>query len=123
MNNTIIVENNSGAFAMIGKVLGNRAVLGLLVIVLAGWRLHDWWWREDVCAARYERADQVFKKQTARKNAKVSKTIKKDLVRDGDNRAARAAQNRQADEKLDWYKGKTDAVIPRDIHGAIQKVR
>jgi len=108
---------------MLGKVLSNRAVLGMLVVLLGGWRVYDWWWREDVCAARYHRADRHFKKQTARKNGKISRFIDDDLLLDQKSMSNRARQNHQTDKNLDWYKDKTDAVLPKSIHGAIQKVR
>ena len=121
MNDTIIIENNSGLWAQIGRIARNRAFLGMLVLLLGSWNFYKYWWQEDVCAARYKRADAVFKKQNARKNLKVERGAVGSQALDRLAEKARAAKQQRAKAVSDRHK--TDAVLPAKNHGAIQEVR
>ncbi len=121
MNDTIIIENNSGLWAQIGKIARNRAFLGMLVLLLGGWNFYKYWWQEDVCAARYRHADAVFKKQTARKNARVEGGAKSSQALDLIAEQVRGKKLHRAKGLADQHQ--TDATLPAKNHGAIQDVR
>lgn len=116
-----IIEVNSGLFGQIGRVLRNRAFLGMAVVLLSGWNIYKWWWQEDVCAARYRHADKVFKAQTAKTNARVRQVEKAAQTRANAAQRTRASQQERA-AQLGQSSGAT-GVMPRKIHGAIQEVR
>lgn len=121
MNDTIIIENNSGFFALIGKALSNRAFLGMLVILLAGWHFYGWWWQEDVCASRYRHANKVFQAETARKNSRTERVEESSTTRDRMAEKVRAKKLQRVKELAGQHK--TDATLPKANHGAIQDVR
>lgn len=121
MNDTTILEINRGFFAMIGKVLSNRAFLGMLVLVLVSWRLHDWWYEEDVCASRYRHADKVFQAETARKNSRTKRVEKSSTTRARMAEKGRAKKLQRVKELAGQHK--IDAILPKANHGAIHDVR
>lgn len=118
---TIEVDASSGLFALLGKAFKNPFLAWAIIFLLAWKIFHGWWWQEDVCEARYKRADAIFRKENARKNGVTEKVGKSARDQGIVNKKERTQKLQHLNDMADRHK--SDAVMPRKLHGTVQEVK
>jgi len=121
MTDKIVV--NSGFFASLLNVLRRPAVIWVIALLGWWWGGSQWLSRETTVKARLEKASRRAERVIAKENALISENARQRMKSDRQRQAQRRQAERESINVLGRYQGRTDAVLPADVHGAIQEVR
>lgn len=116
------IEVNAGLGATVLGLLKKPSVIW--VIALAGWFFagSQFWNRHERVKTMLVKADKEARQKNVRKNRVITDRQVGNLRNARHRKTKRAEKTKRADTVMDRYEGKTKAVVPQDIHGAIHEV-